>query len=81
MEVGRVGRARVNVQNEPCPERAGGEGVGESARWERRAELELPERTETPPEVAEGGRLEGSLSRAFSVYVPAGARSLEPSSL
>lgn len=44
-------------------------------------ELELPERAETLPEVAEGGRLEGNRARGFSLYVVAGTWSLRAPAL
>lgn len=50
------------------PERAGQRWVGGTARaGSRGPELELPERAETPPEVAEGGRLKGLRLRGFSL--------------
>lgn len=40
-------------------------GTARSGSKEGPRPLELPERAETPPEVAEGGRLEGHRSGAF----------------
>lgn len=61
-------RARAHVQNSPGPQRAGRRGEGVTARsGSEGPELKLPERAETPPEVAEGGRVEGNLARGFNL--------------
>lgn len=61
-------RARAHVHNSPGPERAGRrEERGTARPGSGGPELELPERAETSPEIAEGRRLEGNVARGFNL--------------